>query len=195
MNFRHFLPFLRTVAALCLLLVSMQRTASAQERVLAVGDTVGVSVYDELDLEVKAPIDNTGKITLKLAGEIKIAGLTPTNAARAIENAYKAGYLVNPSVTVTTLGMARRKFSIGGAVTKPGTFQFGATDNVSLLQAIALAGGYTNRADPADITVTRTGKDGRTSAIKLDAKKMAKDGAAPFQVQDGDTIHVDESVF
>jgi polysaccharide biosynthesis/export protein len=191
----------RILASLCALLAGfcLLTPASAQDgdHVLAVGDGVAVAVYAEPELDLKGTLINkTGKVSLPLVGEIQMAGLTAEQASRAIEAAYKKGYLVNPKVTVTTVAYAKRKFTMLGAVNKPGSYLFGGGEGVNLLQAIGMAGGYSKAADPSDVTIKRTGKDGRTETIKVDAKKLAKDGnAKAVELQDGDQIFVDESIF
>jgi polysaccharide export outer membrane protein len=88
---------------------------------------------------------------------------------------------------------AKRRFTILGAVNKPGSFFFPAGESVSLLQAIGMAGGYSRVASPSKITIKR---GDAKAPLKVDAKKMAESGAAAtFMILPGDIITVGESIF
>ncbi|MCY7281035.1 MAG: polysaccharide export protein, partial [Sphingomonas bacterium] len=162
------------------------------EYTISAGDTVDVKVFQEADLDSRVVVSKDGKISLSLVGEVSVLGLSNSAAARTIEAKYKQGYLVHPKVTVSTFGYAKRRFTVLGAVNKPGSFYFPDTEAVTILQAVGMAGGYSKVANPSKVTVKR-GTAGET--IKLDLKKMAKDTEAkPFVVQPGDTFTVGESL-
>jgi polysaccharide export outer membrane protein len=82
-----------------------------------------------------------------------------------------------------------------GQVNRPGSFEMpeGSTGGIDLLEAIAMAGGYTRIAAPGRISVRRAMGNGE-QVLKVDARKVAKGGSA-FRVQSGDTITVGESIF
>lgn len=169
-----------------------QEAGGSNEHSIGAGDTVEVKVFQETDLDSRVAVSKDGKISLPLVGEINIAGMSTSAAARAIESRYKQGYLVHPKVTVSIFGYAKRRFTVLGAVNKPGSFYFPDTEAVTILQAVGMAGGYSKVANPSKVTVKR-GTAGET--IKLDLKKMAKDtDAKPFVVEPGDTITVGESL-
>jgi polysaccharide export outer membrane protein len=68
-------------------------------------------------------------------------------------------------------------------------------EDVTLLQAIGMAGGYTRLAEPANVTVKRI-ENGAESLMKLNAKRMARGGtSAAFKIRPGDVISVPESMF
>ena len=170
--------------------------AAAQERaehVLGPQDTVEVRVFQEPDLEARVTVSQDGKVSLPLIGEVAVAGQTITEASRTIASRYKQGYLVNPSVTVTMGEYAKRRFTILGAVNKPGSFYFPPGESLSLLQAIGMAGGYSRIANASKVDIKR-GNAGKP--IRLDAKKMAKSGeAGNYLILPGDVIEVGESIF
>jgi protein involved in polysaccharide export with SLBB domain len=169
-------------------------TAFAQakaEHVLGAQDTIEVRVFQEPDLDTKVTVTQDGKVSLPLIGEVAVAGQTISEASRSIASRYKQGYLVNPNVTVTMGEFAKRRFTILGAVNKPGSFYFPPGESLSLIQAIGMAGGYSRIANASKVTLKRGGTD---KPIRLDAKKMAKTGeAATYLIQPGDVLEVGES--
>ena len=164
------------------------------EHRLSPGDTVEVTVFQEEDLGARLTLNRLGRVSLPLIGEISLNGLTDAQAAQAIAQSYKKGYLKNPRVTVVIVDYAKRRFTILGSVNKPGSFYFPTGESLTLLQAIGMAGGYTRVANPSNILIKR-GAQG-TKPIKVDGKRMAKEGETkPFMVQPNDVITVGESFF
>lgn len=163
------------------------------EHVLGPNDSIEVRVFQEPDLDARVTLGQDGKVNLPLIGEVSVGGLTVNDASRAIAQKYKGGYLVNPNITVTMGDYAKRRFTILGAVNKPGSFFFPAGESVNLLQAIGMAGGYSRVASPSKITIKR---GNARAPLKVDAKKMAESGtAATFMIQPSDIITVGESIF
>jgi protein involved in polysaccharide export with SLBB domain len=159
-------------------------------------DTIEVLIFEEPDLTTTTRVSQKGAITLPLIGEIKVAGMSILTANNSICKAYQDGYLRDPKVTITVVEFAKKRFTVLGQVQKPGGYEIPQQENVSLLQAIAMAGGYTRIADPKEVTVKRMGRKGREVTIELNAKGMAEDKDAPvFNIQNGDTITVSESIF
>jgi polysaccharide export outer membrane protein len=116
-------------------------------------------------------------------------------ATEAIKALYRDGYLVNPQVSLTIRAYAKRLFTVLGEVQKPGSYEMQGTDEITLLQAIGMAGGYTKIANAGNITVKRRAGGGE-EVIKLNAKRMARgDDKSSFLVRPGDVITVAESLF
>jgi protein involved in polysaccharide export with SLBB domain len=189
--------FRRTILALACLLVapvaSAQSEASggAGEHQLAPGDSIDIRVFQEPLLDsAKVPVSKEGRVSIQLAGEVDVMGMTPTQAARAIETKLKQGYLVHPKVTVIISGYAQRRFTVLGAVNKPGAFNFPGGQNITVLEAIGMAGGYNKQANPSKIILKRAGGG---EPIKLDGKKLGE--GAPLHLKAGDVITVEESRF
>ena len=163
------------------------------EHILGPNDVIEVKVFQEPDLETRATLGQDGKVSLPLIGEMSVVGQTINTASQAIALRYKDGYLVNPNVTVAIVTYAKKRFTVLGAVTKPGSFFFPDAENLSLLQAIGMAGGYSRVANPSKVMVRRANTK---EAIRIDAKKMAKSGeASTFMIKPGDVINVEESIF
>jgi protein involved in polysaccharide export with SLBB domain len=144
---------------LLLCLLSMGFTTHAQEPTLlatesmliSMGDTIAVTVYNEADLTVKVQVDNTGKVNFPLIGAIQVLGLSPKQLASKLEERYLDGFLVEPLVTVTI--EKYRPFYIHGEVKSPGVYEF--TQDLSVSQAIAIAGGLSERASSSNWFVAR----------------------------------------
>lgn len=164
--------------------------------VLSANDFVGVEVFGEDDLRASGRLNPEGNLSVPLLGSVHLAGLTLTQAASRLTDLYGRDYLVNPRVNVMLLGYAKRRFSILGQVGRPGNYEMpeSSPGGIDLLEAIALAGGYTRIAAPERITVRRQGANG-DQVFKVNAKKFNKTGSGSFRVEPGDTITVGESIF
>ena len=145
------------------------------------GDRVRVMVFGQEGLNASYIIDPSGQITLPLAGSIQARGLTKDQLSAAIAAKLKQGYIRDPQVAVDI--EIYRPFFILGEVTSPGQYPYVA--NMTAETAVAIAGGFTPRADRKDITIIRMIK-GVTYRGKLPP-------ATPLRP--GDTIDVGERWF
>ena len=164
--------------------------------ILSANDQVSVEVFGEDDLRTSGRLNPEGNLSVPLLGSIHLGGLSLTQAASKLTELYARDYLVNPRVNVSLLSYARRRFSILGQVNRPGSIEMpeGSSGGVDLLEAIALAGGYTRIAAPERITVRRHNASG-DQIIKVNAKRFTKGTGGGFLVLPGDTITVGESIF
>jgi len=164
--------------------------------VLSSNDYVGVEVFGEDDLRTNGRLNPEGNLSVPLLGSVHLAGLTLTQAASKLTELYGRDYLVNPKVNVMLMGYAKRRFSILGQVGRPGSYEMpeSSPGGIDLLEAIALAGGYTRIAAPERITVRRQSANG-DRIFKVNAKKFNKGNGGGFRVEPGDTITVGESIF
>jgi len=118
---------------------------------LGSGDKLRVTVYNEKDLSGDFEVNDQGLVALPLIGPVKVGGLTISEAQDLITQKYGKDYLVNPRVTVEVLNY--RPFFILGEVKNPGSYPY--VSGMTVLNAVALAGGYTPRANRNNITVKR----------------------------------------
>ena len=164
--------------------------------VLGPNDYVGVEVFGEDDLRTNGRLNPEGNLSVPLLGSVHLAGLTLTQAASKLTELYGRDYLESPKVNVMLLGYAKRRFSILGQVSRPGSYEMpeSSPGGIDLLEAIALAGGYTRIAAPERITVRRQSANG-DQIFKVNAKKFNKSNGGGFRVEPGDTITVGESIF
>lgn len=141
--------------------VSAQAPASAPYvYTLSTGDEVSMRLEGEASMNTDAVLDATGKIGLPLIGYISVAGLTLSEASKTIESAYADGYYKAPRVLLTL--KAARPFFVVGDVRAPGAYTY--RDGLTVLEAVALSGGFSGGRDRADITIVRGKKTMRVTA-------------------------------
>jgi protein involved in polysaccharide export with SLBB domain len=164
--------------------------------ILSANDYVSVEVFGEDDLRASGRLNPEGNLSVPLLGSIHLGGLTLTQAASKLTELYGRDYLVNPRVNVMLLSYAKRRFSILGQVSRPGSYEMpeSSPGGIDLLEAVALAGGYTRIAAPERITVRRHSASG-DQIFKVNAKRFTKGSGGGFLVEPGDTITVGESIF
>ncbi len=164
--------------------------------ILSPNDQVAVEVFGEDDLRANGRLNPEGNLSVPLLGSVHLGGLSLTQAVSKLTELYGRDYLVHPRVNVSLLSYAKRRFSILGQVGHPGSFEMpeGSPEGIDLLEAIALAGGYTRIAAPERITVRRHNANG-DQIFKVNAKRFTKGSGGGFLVVPGDTITVGESIF
>ncbi len=166
--------------------------AASGDYVLKAGDTVEMVIFHEPDLSIRSRLGKDGMVQLPLLGEIKLQGLTIRAATALLRNKYNADYIVDPQIYLNIAAFNSRKFNIIGQVQRPGTYEFSGGEDLGLLEAIAMAGGFTRIADRGHIIVKR--KEGDSfRTLKVNAKKIAGDGKDKFPIEPGDVINVGES--
>ncbi|HEX4140583.1 MAG TPA: polysaccharide biosynthesis/export family protein [Candidatus Methylacidiphilales bacterium] len=158
-------------------------------------DMVRVTVYKEDDMTTEARISKTGDIALPLLGNVHVAGQSVAEAVADIRSRLDKDYIINPQVTLTIMEYAPQWVTVLGEVQKPSQVSIPPEGGLDLMGAIALAGGYSRMADPANITVLRT-VNGRHEVLRVNAKKLAGDSkSSTFMMQPGDTISVGQSIW
>ena len=165
--------------------------------VLSANDQVAVEVFGEEDLRTNGRLNGEGNLSVPLIGSVHLAGLTLTQAASKLTDLYGRDYLVNPRVNVMLIGYAKRRFTMLGQINRPGSYEMpdGSPEGIDLLEAIAMAGGYTRIAAPERVSVRRHSNSGRDEIIRVDAKRLARGDRGNFTVLPGDAITVGESIF
>ena len=165
--------------------------------ILSANDQVAVEVFGEDDLRTNGRLNGEGNLSVPLLGSIHLAGLTLTQAASRLTDLYARDYLVNPRVNVMLVGYAKRRFTMLGQVNRPGSYEMpdGSPEGIDLLEAVAMAGGYTRIAAPERVSIRRHSNSGRDEIIRVDAKRLARGDRGNFTVLPGDAITVGESIF
>jgi protein involved in polysaccharide export with SLBB domain len=160
--------------------------------VLSANDQVAVEVFGEEDLRTNGRLNGEGNLSVPLLGSVHLGGLTLSQAAGRLTELYGRDYLVNPKVNVMLVGYAKRRFTMLGQINRPGSYEMpdGSPSGIDLLEAIAMAGGYTRIAAPERVSVRRGNQ-----VLRVDAKRQAKGDHAAFIVEPGDTVTVGESIF
>jgi polysaccharide export outer membrane protein len=165
--------------------------------ILTPNDQVTVEVFGEDDLRTNGRLNGEGNLSVPLLGSIHLAGLTLTQAASKLTELYSRDYLVSPKLNVMLVGYAKRRFSVLGQVSRPGSYEMpdGSPGGIDLLEAIAMAGGYTRIAAPERVSVRRHPATGSDQFFKVNAKRFTKRSGGSFLVEPGDTVTVGESIF
>jgi polysaccharide export outer membrane protein len=148
---------------------------------LGPGDALRVNVFRHEDLSGEFTLDGDGYFALPLVGEVLGGGRSARELENEIEGALKSGgYLIDPQVSIQVLNY--RPFYIIGEVNNPGSFEY--VNGMTVINAVALAGGFTYRADQDDIVISRGGSSGP----EIEA-------APDTEVLPGDIIEVQERFF
>lgn len=145
------------------------------------GDRLRVIVYREEALSGEFVIDGSGRVSLPLIGNVAAGGLTLNEFEDAVEAQLADGYLNDPRVNVEVLNF--RPFYILGEVEESGEYPY--TDGLTVMNAVATAGGFTYRANTRVVYIKR---DGSTQEMAI-----ALTPSTP--VQPGDTIRIAERYF
>jgi polysaccharide export outer membrane protein len=175
-------------AILAFLLIAGWAGAQQPESLLiGPGDLLHVQVFDTPELEQKdVRVTDVGELPLILGGNVKVAHLTPAEAARVIEKALVDGHFVlRPRVAVTVEEYATQKVSVLGEVKTPGAYAIQTPRSV--LDVLTLAGGLTELAD-RKILVERRGTDEKVPYFVSNDAKAAMD--ASVRINPGDTLYV-----
>lgn len=163
---------------------------------LSANDLLDFRVFQEPELDGVIRVSGDGTAIFPLIGAVPLVGKTVTQATEDVKARYRDGYLVYPQVSLTVRTYAQKLFTVLGQVQKPGSYDMKGSDEITLLQAIGMAGGYTKIANPGRVTIKRREEGGGERVIKLDAKRMARgDDSASFYIKPGDVITVAESLF
>jgi polysaccharide export outer membrane protein len=154
---------------------------------LGPGDKIRVEVYKDAQLSQSAQIRPDGKVTLPLIGDIKATGLTPIELRDTIAASLKE-YINNPTVTVIVVEATTPLAYVMGEVNHPGAIA--VQGQLTIIQALALAGGLKDFADAKNIRILRKGLAGQQS-IPFNYKDAIKGvGPSGVYLQAGDTVVV-----
>lgn len=151
-------------------------------------DVLDVSVWKEPEISRVVPVRPDGKISLPLLNDVQAAGLTPAQLAAQITESLKK-YVTNPQVTVIVTTINSQRVYILGEVTRPGAFPL--LPNMTVLQALSSAGGFTQFAREKNIYVLRN-QDGKQVKHPFNYKSVVsgKDTDQNIVLKPGDTIVV-----
>ena len=145
---------------------------SKDEYVIGAGDELYISVWKEPDLTRTVPVRPDGKITLPLVGDVQATGLTPRQLEDNLTKQL-GSYVSAPSVTVTVQGVHSQKINIVGQVAKPGTYELNGPP-MTVLDAIAMAGGLRDFAKGKKIYILRVSSDGKQERLPFNYSQVIK---------------------
>ena len=148
---------------------------------LGPGDQLRVTVFGETELSGQFAVGPSGMMSYPLLGEIPAQGQTIPEFVAALAARLRAGYVREPNITAEVTNF--RPFFILGEVGEPGTFAF--TNNLTVMNAVAMANGFTYRADTRRVFIKRDGE--------VEEREYPLTSTIP--VQPGDTIRIPERRF
>jgi polysaccharide export outer membrane protein len=157
--------------------------------VIGAEDVIDVYVWKEPEMSKTVPVRPDGMISLPLVGEVKAAGYTPVQLQDVLADSMKK-YVSEPQVTVVVEKVSSLSFNIVGEINKPGYYPL--TRRMTVLDAIALAGGFRDFAKTKKVYVLRTAANGSQERLPFNYKEVIK-GQNPQQnieLQPRDTIVV-----
>jgi polysaccharide biosynthesis/export protein len=151
-------------------------------------DVLAINVWKEPDISRSIPVRSDGKISLPLVGEVQAAGMTPAKLEKEIASRLK-NYISEPEVTVMVQQVNSQKFNILGQVVRPGSYVL--ANSPTVLDALALAGGFRDFAKRKSIYVLRQGPGGEVR-LPFNYKDVSqgKNMAQNIKLEPGDTIIV-----
>jgi polysaccharide export outer membrane protein len=157
--------------------------------VIGSNDMLAISVWKQPDLSRSVPVRSDGRISLPLIGEVQAAGRTPMKLEKDIATKLEP-FLTEPEVTVIVEQINSDKFNILGRVSKPGTYSM--TDSTTVLDAIALAGGFRDFAKQKSVYVLRQNPDGTQTKLPFNYREViqGKNTDQNIKLQRHDTIVV-----
>ena len=153
-------------------------------------DTLSVKVFKMPDLSGDYEVDLTGQIALPLVGSVRAVDLTTAELDDRLTAKLSEKYLQNPDISVGVKSSTRRNVTVDGAVTKVGTFSVNGP--MTLIQAVAQAGGPTQDANPRRVAIFRQISGQRQSAA-FDLTAIRRGEAPDPAVYAGDIVIVDGS--
>jgi polysaccharide export outer membrane protein len=157
--------------------------------VIGANDVLAISVWKEPDISRSLPVRSDGKISLPLVGELQAGGQTPRQLEQEITKRLQS-YISEPEVTVIVTDSKSQKVNILGMVVRPGEYLL--TSSTTVLDAIAMAGGFKDFAKQKSVYVLRQGPNGAQTRIPFNYKDVIK-GKNPEQnvrLQAGDAVVV-----
>ena len=157
--------------------------------VIGSSDVLSVNVWKEPDVSRTVTVRSDGKISLPLAGELQAAGDTPKRLEQEIAKKLTS-YISEPEVTVIVQQSNSRRINILGMVAKPGSYQI--TNSMTVLDAIAVSGGFKDFAKQKNIYVLRSAANGSQERLPFNYKDVIKGKNTNQNVvlQPGDTVVV-----
>jgi polysaccharide biosynthesis/export protein len=161
---------------------------AAAEYRIARGDKLRVEVYKDTYLSQSVQVRPDGRITLPLAGDIVAAGLTSNELRDRIGTTLRE-YVANPVVTVIVVEVVDPVVYVMGEINQPGPVPMRGP--MTVLQALAVAGGFKEFADTKGIRILRRTPDGSSvQTIPFNYKDAVKSNAQVVYLREGDTVVV-----
>ncbi|MCK5013600.1 MAG: polysaccharide export protein [Candidatus Omnitrophica bacterium] len=159
-------------------------------------DVISITVYEHDDLKTKARVSTNGKISFPLLGKVEVAGLTVQEVEDYLTVELERDYLVHADVQVFIEDYHVKQITVLGAVKEPGKYDMNTEKETTILEVIAMAGGFTKVASRNGTRIIRSEGD-EEKAIPIRITDITKKGMKDKDIvlESGDVIFVPESFF
>ena len=175
---------------------SSSAVKTSSSYVISALDYLRISLYvaDELQFSTEARVSQAGKVTLPHLGTVTLAGHSIEETHNLLYEPYNRDYYVDPHIEVVVMAYSERSVTVIGKVNRQGLIPFPSEKGLTLLEAIALAGGWSadRLSDKRNVTITRTDETGQKFIIEVDARNIT---SQDHPLQEGDLINVPERLW
>lgn len=154
--------------------VAPVKSVPRPDPLLIAGDLLTITVFRQPDLLLEVRIPQDGRISFPLIGSVEAAGRTQADLETTIRTKLEKDYLHEASVTVTVKEYAKRKVYVVGGVAKPDGYEVPPDSRITVLQVIAAAGGYTDRAYKEYVQIVRRRGATEREVIRLSLVEVEK---------------------
>jgi len=159
-------------------------------------DLIQVRVFQEEDLTREVSVSQDYTIALPLIGSVDVRGRSLRQTEELVRQLYDKDYLVNPQITLVVMRYAQRAVNVMGSVNAPQAVPFPPERGLTLLEAIARAGGFSRLADKSKVRIVRTDDKGVNTTYTINVDRLI-DGrsSSSWPLQVDDVIQVPENFF
>jgi len=177
------------------ILGNVSQLKNSDAYLLQPGDLLEISVFREPEMDRTLRINTTGTITFPLIGTIKVSNCSIAQAEETLVNSLTK-YLKNPQVSILIKEYANNTVYVLGQVKRPSSLQIPPEKNLTVLEAITSAGGFTELANTSKVKVLRM-ENGKQKSIEVDISQITKQGKKSLDINlmSGDVIFVPQSIF
>ncbi|MFA5146604.1 MAG: polysaccharide biosynthesis/export family protein [Candidatus Omnitrophota bacterium] len=187
--------FVSAVLALCLISPDLFSAERPEYRIQS-SDVLSITVHGQPDLATKTRVTQDGYISFPLIGKVAAKGLTVQELEQTIKEMLEKSYLVNAAVLVFIEEYHPRQVSVIGEVKSPGKYDMPGEKNITLMQSIAMAGGFTKHAEVTRIRIMRI-ENGEKKTFVVNSKEITDKGDKDkdMLLEAEDIVFVPESFF
>jgi polysaccharide export outer membrane protein len=170
--------------------------ATSVDYVLRPADILQVKIYKEEDLTREVSVSQEYTVSLPLIGNVSVKNRSVRQVEEMVRQLYDRDFLVNPQVTLIVLKYAERAVNVIGSVNSPQAVPFPPERGLTLLEAVARAGGFSRLADRSKVKIIRTDEKGVSTTFTINADKLMESRSANlWALQVDDVIQVEERIF
>ena len=176
-------------------LPDIEQVRASQSYTLQPGDLLEIQVFREETMDRTLRISGRGSITFPLVGAVQVAGLSLQEAEQRLEEKLTT-YLKNPQVSMLVKEYGNKTVYVLGQVQKPAAIQIPPEKSLTVLEAIASVGGFTDIANTSKVRVLRM-QNGKQTTLDVDVSQITKQGnkALDIPLLPGDVVFVPQSMF